>query len=84
VVLLVKDHAIIPHVTVAQSTTQIDWGNVELRVFSTDNAPARGLFSLPQGDLHALQAEGSRTGLVLRSDPLAGRVKWRVTRAAAQ
>ena len=84
VVLLVRDHAVIPHVTVAQSTAQIDWGNVELRVFSTDAAAAAGLFSLPRGELQTLQTDIGRTGPALRNDPLAGRVKWRLTRAAAQ
>ncbi|HWS52518.1 MAG TPA: TIM-barrel domain-containing protein, partial [Pyrinomonadaceae bacterium] len=49
VVLLARDHSVIPHVGVAQSTDEIDWTNVELRVFSTDGARAGGLFALPQG-----------------------------------
>ena len=42
IVLLVKDHTVLPHVAVAQSTAQIDWKNVELRTFSTDGAPPKG------------------------------------------
>ncbi len=48
VVLLVKNHTAVPHVKVAQSTDDIDWKNVELRVFSTDNAAASGRFALPR------------------------------------
>ena len=45
---------------------------------------ASGLFALPQGELQTLRADLSRTAPVLSSDPLAGRVKWRMTRAATQ
>ena len=48
VVLLVKDHTVLPHVAVAQSTAQIDWKNVELRVFSSDGGVAEGTFILPE------------------------------------
>jgi alpha-D-xyloside xylohydrolase len=80
VVLLVRDHSVIPHVRVAQSTDQIDWTNVELRVFSTDAAAAAGLFTLPKGEVETLRLEASRGGYALGSDPLRGRVKWQITR----
>ena len=76
IVLLVKDHTVLPHVAVAQSTAAIDWKNVELRTFSTDGAVAEGTFILPGGAVQTLRVDGSR----LVSDPLAGRVTWRVTR----
>jgi alpha-D-xyloside xylohydrolase len=80
VVLLVKNHAAIPHVKVAQSTDDIDWKNVELRVFSTDNAPAAGRFTLPNGNVQSLNLTGSATGYALQGDLLRGQVKWQVTR----
>lgn len=80
VVLLVKDHSVIPHVKVAQSTSEIDWKNVELRVFSTDNATASGLFALPDGGVQSLNVTGS----ALQNDPLRGRVNWQVTRSPSQ
>jgi alpha-D-xyloside xylohydrolase len=76
VVLLVKDHTVLPQVAVAQSTAQIDWKNVELRTFSSDGAVADGTFILPRGTVQTLRISG--TSLV--SDPLPGRVNWRVTR----
>jgi alpha-D-xyloside xylohydrolase len=76
VVVLVKDHTVLPHVAVAQSTAQIDWRNVELRTFSSDGGPAEGTFIQPGGIVQTLRVSG--TGLV--SDPLSGRVTWRVTR----
>lgn len=80
VVLLVKDHAVIPHIRVAQSTSQINWGEVELRLFSTDNSLATGLFALPQGKLQILKLEAAQNGFILRDDPLRGEVKWQIKR----
>ena len=54
IVLLVKNHSVLPHIKVAQSTKDMDWDNVELRVFSTDNAPVNGLFTRPGGDVQTL------------------------------
>jgi alpha-D-xyloside xylohydrolase len=77
IVVLVRNHTVIPHVAVAQNTGAIDWKNVELRVFSSDGATASGSFATPAGDVHALRVQGTR----LMEDPENGRVAWRVTRA---
>ena len=84
VVLLVKDHSVIPHVRVAQSTSEIDWNNVELRVFSTDNAAVSGLFTLPQGNPEPLTLESAQGVYALKSDPLRGKVKWQIKRFETQ
>ena len=84
VVLLVKDHAVIPHIRVAQSTAQMNWKEIELRVFSTDPSSAFGSFALPGGNLEALKLENSPNGLVLKDDPLPGRVKWQIQRFTTQ
>lgn len=82
-VLLVRDHSVIPHTKVAQSTAQIDWNDIELRVFSSDNgAPATGLFALPNGNLERLRLEVGQSRVVMRDDPLRGTVRWRIVRAA--
>jgi alpha-D-xyloside xylohydrolase len=76
IVLLVRDHAVIPHVAVAQHTGAIDWSRVELRAFSSDGAPATGSVAVADGAVHEVRVEGGR----LVRDPLAGRVTWRITR----
>lgn len=76
IVLLVKDHTVLPHLAVAQSTAAMNWNDVELRVFSSDRKAADGRFALPAGRIQSLRVEGSR----LASDPLAGQVRWRITR----
>jgi alpha-D-xyloside xylohydrolase len=75
IVLLVRNHAVLPHVAVAQSTAAIDWGHVELRVFSTDGAPAEGAMALPNGSVNLLRVSGGQ----LVRDPYGGRVQWRIT-----
>jgi alpha-D-xyloside xylohydrolase len=82
VVLLVKDHSVIPHIKVAQSTSQMDWNNVELRVFSADNATASGLFALPGGDLLTFKLGSDQSGFTLHNLPVVGKVKWWVTHPA--
>jgi alpha-D-xyloside xylohydrolase len=76
IVLLVKDHTVLPHVAVAQNTAAIDWKNVELKVYSTDGGVAEGTFIQPGGAVQTLRVNGS----ALVSDPSAGKVTWRVTR----
>jgi alpha-D-xyloside xylohydrolase len=84
VVLLVKDHSVIPHIAVAQSTSQMKWDEIELRVFSTDSSAVAGLFALPQGDLQTLRLEAAPNGPVIRDDPFRGKVKWQVRRFSTQ
>ena len=81
IVLLVKDHSVIPHIGLAQSTADMDWNNIELRVFSTDQSPAAGLFALPNGDLKKLAVEPAEKTFALKTDPLEGKVKWQVNKA---
>jgi alpha-D-xyloside xylohydrolase len=80
VVLLVRNNSVIPHVKVAQSTDDIDWKNVELRVFSTKDADSSGLFALPAGGVQTLKLTATAGTYALRSDPLRGQVRWAVTR----
>ncbi len=84
VVLLVKDHTVLPHVAVAQSTSQMNWNEIELRVFSTDASAATGLFALPQGELQSLRLDAAQNTFVIKDDPLRGKVKWQISRFKAQ
>jgi alpha-D-xyloside xylohydrolase len=78
IVMLVRDHSAIPHIRVAQSTAEMNWKEIELRVFSTDGAAASGLFALPDGNLQTLKLDGSGQSFVLRDDPMRGQVKWAI------
>jgi alpha-D-xyloside xylohydrolase len=78
-VVMVRGGSIIPHLPVAQSTSALDWSEVELRVFEAGPpAPSAGLFSLPDGDLVPLSLGPRQSRLA--QDPLSGKVRWRVSR----
>jgi alpha-D-xyloside xylohydrolase len=79
VVLLVKNHSVLPQLKVAQSTKDMDWDNVDLRVFSTDRAAASGLFTRPGGDVQRLNLVPRGRDFVLQQDPQAGQVKWTIS-----
>ncbi len=76
VVLLVKNHSVLPHIKVAQNTSDMDWDNVELRVFSTDKAAVTGLFTRPDGPVQTLNLISRGASFSLRDDPQSGRVRW--------
>jgi alpha-D-xyloside xylohydrolase len=83
VALLVRDGAAIPHADLAQSTDEIDWHSLELKVFSARAEAAEGLICLPEdGELHPLRLERAKDGFALEGDALGGRVAWRVVPSA--
>jgi alpha-D-xyloside xylohydrolase len=80
IILLVRNNSVIPHVKPAQSTSEINWNSVELRVFSIDNSPASGLFALPDGALQTLKLRPSNNGYSLMNDFSNGQIKWTIGR----
>jgi alpha-D-xyloside xylohydrolase len=80
VIMLVRDGAVIPHVKLAQSTQNIDWSEIELKVFSAVASKATGLVCLPADQIlkpvTLVQKAGKHE---LESDPLAGKTKFKVT-----
>ncbi len=83
-VVLVREGAVLPHITLAQSTAQMDWSKLELVAYGEVPGRAEALVGLPSDDvLHriALVPRGGR--LALERDPLGGRVRFSVRRAAA-
>ena len=83
VVMLIRDGAAIPHADLAQSTGEIDWHSLELKVFCARAEGAEGLICLPEdGELHALRLERVNDGFALEVDALQGRVSWSVVPSA--
>jgi alpha-glucosidase (family GH31 glycosyl hydrolase) len=79
VVMLVRDGAAIPHAELAQSTGEIDWRSLELKVFAARAEAAEGLVCLPEdGELHPLRLERAVGGFALEGGALRGRVAWRI------
>ena len=92
-IMLVRDGTVLPHIALAQSTTQMDWTKLELRVFAVDKETraASGLVCLPTDNaLTTVTLERNAAGsltpggdadFALRTDPFGGRVKWAVRKA---
>ena len=83
IVVLARGGSVIPRAEVAQSTDDINWDDLELRVFSTDGDPATGRVALPAGNVHeaACCARLRTASIQVQDDPLGGEVHWRVTRS---
>jgi len=84
VVLLVRAGNVIPQIAIAESTAEMNWGEIELRVFGTGHNPITCLLALPQGDVKKLEVTTTARSLSVRNDPFNGQVKWRFTQVAVQ
>jgi len=74
VVMLVRDGSVIPHIKLAQSTSQMDWSSIEMVVFAAQAQSAKGLVCLPADNvLRTVEAVRRNGAFVLASDPLAGK-----------
>jgi len=79
IVMLVKDGSVIPQAPLVQSTGEMNWKNIELAAFSRKASSASGRFYIPQeGVLYSLHLERAGAAFVLKDDPLAGKVAWRI------
>jgi alpha-D-xyloside xylohydrolase len=85
IVVLARGGSVIPVAAVAQSTDQINWDELELRVFSASGDPTTGHVALPEGNVHDVQLSRDSDGkFQLDRDPLGGDVRWRITNAAGE
>ena len=71
----------VPLADVAHSTNDVNWDDIELRVFSTDGQRASGRIALPDGQVHELELTAADVGDRFQSDPLGGDVRWQITSA---
>jgi alpha-D-xyloside xylohydrolase len=87
IIVLAKSGTVIPHMGLAQSTAQMNWSEIDLRVFGAGDGPVAGLFALPGGEggaqrsamVHRLELMPGPGGYTLVSDPLQGKVRWQIT-----
>jgi alpha-D-xyloside xylohydrolase len=79
VVMLVREGAVIPHMKVVQSTSEMDWSNLDMVVFANSNQSAQGLVCLPRDNvLRPVRVERRNGAFALAGDPLAGQGTSRV------
>jgi alpha-D-xyloside xylohydrolase len=80
IIVLVKDGSVMPHVAVAQSTKDIDWDHLELRVYSTTGEPAAGYVAPPGGSLRELAiTRGADGNYLLNRGSSETNTGWRLT-----
>ncbi len=81
VVMLVRDETVIPHARLVQTTKDIDWKNLELKVFSSTNS-AKGMIYKP-GDqqISGIQVLKGTGGFDIKEDPYKGTVKFSLSTA---
>jgi alpha-D-xyloside xylohydrolase len=75
VVMLVREGAVIPHIKLAQSTLQMDWSKIDLKVYGQGDA--KGFVCLPADNL--LKEITVSKGAV-SVNPFEGKTKFRVVR----
>jgi len=54
-IVLVKNGSVIPHIALAQSTEFMNWENIELVVFDTENKNIKGFFYDPSLKIHQVE-----------------------------
>jgi alpha-D-xyloside xylohydrolase len=84
VVVLAREGAAIAHIPLAQSTAEMDWSRLELTVFG-EAEQAHGLVALPADNVLRPLTLARREGrYVLATDPLSGRVAWKIGTTSLQ
>lgn len=79
IIILVKDGTAIPHIKLAQSTKDMDWSKIELKVYAADANEAKGNFYLPNDtQLHQLILEKSASGFVLKNNPVVNKTSFTI------
>jgi alpha-D-xyloside xylohydrolase len=80
IVLMVKEGTAIPHAYLAQSTSEMNWQEIELVVFGAETPTTEGYVYFPEDDtVHHLRLERGQDGHALTDDPLEGKVAWRIS-----
>jgi len=69
VVLLVREGSVIPHIQLAQSTTQMDWSNIDLVVYAAGREEAEGLICIPADEvLHKVMLVNQNGGFIFQEN----------------
>jgi alpha-D-xyloside xylohydrolase len=79
-VILVRDGAVIPHIKLAQSTKEMDWSELELKVYAADKQTVSGYVCLPSDQiLVKLNMKKSDNSFKLNNNPFEEKsVKFKV------
>lgn len=79
IVMLVKDGTALPHIKLAQSTSQMDWSNIELKVYASDAATASCKLFLPNDPkLYHLELIRKGNTYEVVNNPVSNKTKFHV------
>jgi|WetSurSiteA1Bulk_404760.scaffolds.fasta_scaffold00458_4 alpha-D-xyloside xylohydrolase len=79
VILLVRDGSVIPHIDLAQSTMEMDWSKINLKVFSASTSEVSGFVCLPSDNiLHKVSLVKSGNTYKLTKNTLQSCVAFRI------
>lgn len=79
VVVLVRGGAVIPHAKVAQSTSDIDWNVIELRVFGEPAGEPTVKLETPDGVTHLVRITQKDGSFEVAQEPPASGIEWIVS-----
>ncbi|WP_422354056.1 TIM-barrel domain-containing protein [Roseivirga pacifica] len=85
VVMMVRDGAAIPHIALAQTTKEMDWKNIELKVYSSSNGPVDAKVFLPgKEQLETVELAFKNGAYGVAKDPYKRDVKWKINASKLQ
>ncbi|WP_020529896.1 alpha-xylosidase [Flexithrix dorotheae] len=76
IVVLVRAGAVIPHCELAQSTNDIDWSKIKLKVYGNEENATGKLYLPEKESLEELTLQKSNSGYELKNNPFSGGVKF--------
>ncbi|MFZ0491019.1 MAG: TIM-barrel domain-containing protein, partial [Salegentibacter sp.] len=80
IIALVRNGTVVPHIGLAQSTQDMDWTNIKLEVFATEDTPAAsGKVYLPEGEaVQTLSLTRINKKFELKENPLRGKTRFEI------
>jgi alpha-D-xyloside xylohydrolase len=80
IIALVKDGSVIPHIKLAQSTQDMDWKNIQLKVFASDNTnAASGKVFLPEATkAESIKVSKKGNSFEVLENPLKGQTTFKI------
>ncbi len=79
IIMLVKEGTVIPHIKLAQSTSQMDWSQLDLIVFSTKSNEVNGKICLPENNgLNEISLSAKENTYIIQDDPYSGKISWNI------
>jgi alpha-D-xyloside xylohydrolase len=74
IIALIKDGSVIPHIKLAQSTKDMDWSQIELKVYAASATEAIGKLYLPNDDkVHTISLSKIGNNFKINKNPLSNK-----------